>query len=138
MSGTNGLINIYGGSGTGDFSKFMEFGVEGGLAKVFGSDGYNWTGSAVTLPATLSVEVSPYYANGRIFRYFVNGAQVHETWDRKDVPTGDIRVVLYEWSTTTTQWGRQSVDDSNASNWPRAASINWVAAPTLRPRSMAS
>ena len=111
VSGTNGLVNIYGGSGAGDFSKFMEFGVEGGVARVFAPDGYNWTGSAVTLPATLSVQVSPFYANGRSFRFYVNGTKVHELWDRKDVPKGDYRVGLYGFGTSVTQWDRVGVNN---------------------------
>ncbi|MCG7415771.1 carboxypeptidase regulatory-like domain-containing protein [Microbacterium aurum] len=109
VSGTNGLINIYGGSGAGDFSKFMEFGVEGGVARVFAPNGYTWTGAAVTLPATLSVQVSPYYANGRSFRFYVNGTKVHELWDRKDVPKGDFRVGLYGYGTSVTQWDRVGI-----------------------------
>src|SRR5690606_15067619 len=95
LSGTNGLMSIYGGSGAGDFSRFMEFGVEGGVARVFGTGGYSWTGGAVALPATLIVEVSPYYANGRSFRFFVNGTLVHELFDRTDVPEADYRLGLY-------------------------------------------
>ena len=59
VNGTNGLINLYGGNGAGDFSKFIEFGVEGGVAKAFGSDGCNWTGGAVTLPVALAIQASP-------------------------------------------------------------------------------
>lgn len=104
-TGTNALINIYGGSGAGDFSKFMEFGVEAGVAKVFTSDGTgNWSGSSVTLPATFAIKVSPYYANGRRFKFYINGSQVYELNDRKDVPAGDFRVFLYGWSTSSTQW----------------------------------
>lgn len=109
ITGTNGLINIYGGTGAGDFSKFMEFGVEGGVARVFAPGGYNWTGGAVTLPATLTVAVSPYYANGRVFRFLVNGTQVHELWDRTDVPVGDFRVGLYGYGTSVTQWDRVGI-----------------------------
>ncbi|MFI6325548.1 carboxypeptidase regulatory-like domain-containing protein [Nonomuraea sp. NPDC050556] len=102
-SGTNALMNIYGG--TGGFDHFMEFGVEGGVAKVFTSDGTgNWTGGAVSLPATLSVQVSPYWSNGRLFRFFVNGARVHELATRVDVPLQDFRVFLYGFGASTTSW----------------------------------
>ena len=119
VSGTNGLMSIYGGGGTGDFSKFMEFGVEGGIAKAFGSDGYTWTGNAVTLPATIAVQASPYYANGRIFRFLVNGTQVAEIWDQKSVPVGNFRVGLYGFGTSVTQWDR--VDVSAVHFWDQYA-----------------
>lgn len=102
-TGTNALMNIYGGSGAGDFTKFMEFGVEGGIARVFAASG-NWSGGAVTLPATLSVQMTPYYANGRGFRFYVHGSMVHETFERKDVPPGDVRLALYGYGTSVTQW----------------------------------
>lgn len=102
-SGTNALINIYGGSG--GFTNFIEFGVENNVLKVFTSEGTgNWSGSTVTLPATLTVRVSPYYANGRRFQFFLNGSRVYELTDRKDVPAGDFRIFLYGWSTSTTKW----------------------------------
>ncbi|NUT23904.1 MAG: hypothetical protein HOV77_32475 [Hamadaea sp.] len=105
IAGTNGLLNIYGGAGANDFTKFMEFGIDGGVAKVFTSDGTgNFTGSAVSLPATLSVQVSPYWSNGRLFRFFVNGTRVHELWTRFDVPAPDFRLFLYGWGTSTTTW----------------------------------
>lgn len=105
VTGVNGLMSIYGGTGTGDFSKFMEFGVEGGVARVFTSDGTgNFTGSAVSLPATLSVQVSPYWSNGRLFRFFVNGVKVYDLWTRFDVPAPDFRLFLYGYGTSTTTW----------------------------------
>lgn len=110
LSGTNALMSIYGGSGTGDFSKFMEFGVEAGVARVFGTGGYSWTGGSVALPATLTVEASPYYANGRSFRFFVNGTLVHQLFERTDVPEADYRIGLYGWSTSVTRWDRVRVD----------------------------
>ncbi|MGN9907856.1 alpha-L-arabinofuranosidase C-terminal domain-containing protein [Phytohabitans sp. LJ34] len=105
VTGVNGLLSIYGGAGAGDFGKFMEFGVEGGVAKVFTSDGSgNFTGGAVTLPATLSVQISPYWSNGRLFRFFVNGVRVHELATRFDVPAPDFRLFLYGYGTSTTNW----------------------------------
>ncbi|GAA1022418.1 hypothetical protein Aple_075730 [Acrocarpospora pleiomorpha] len=105
VSGVNGLLNIYGGTGAGDFTKFMEFGVEGGLARVFTSDGTgNFTGSAVSLPATFTVQISPYWSNGRLFRFFVNGVKVHELATRFDVPAPDFRLFLYGFGTSTTSW----------------------------------
>jgi len=109
LSGTNGLVNVYGGTGTGDFSKFVEFGVEAGMAKMYTADGASWTGGAVTLPATLSIEVSPYYADGRTMRFFVNGTQVHQRQDDRNVPKADFRLALYGWSTSTTQWDRVGI-----------------------------
>ncbi|TXK19757.1 hypothetical protein FVQ89_07825 [Homoserinibacter sp. GY 40078] len=112
VTGTNGLMTIYGGSGAGDFSKFMEFGVEGGVARVF-TPSSSWTGGAVSLPATLAVEVSPYYANGRTYRFFVNGTQVHELIDRGDVPAPDYRVGLYGWSTSVTTWDHVKIGQTH-------------------------
>ncbi|NUT37348.1 MAG: hypothetical protein HOV79_30240 [Hamadaea sp.] len=110
LSGTNALLNIYGGAGAGDFTKFMEFGVEGGVAKVFTSDGTgNFSGGAVSLPATLSVQISPYWSNGRLFRFFVNGVRVHELWTRFDVPAPDFRVFLYGFGTSVTTWDNLAV-----------------------------
>jgi alpha-L-arabinofuranosidase len=104
-TGTNALMDIYGGSGTGDFSHFVEFGVEGGVAKVYTASGIgNWVGSAVTLPATLDIKVSPYYSSGRRFKFFVNGSQVDEISASTDVPAPDFRVFLYGWSTSTSGW----------------------------------
>jgi alpha-N-arabinofuranosidase len=104
-TGTNALMNIYGGAGAGDFTHFVEFGVEGGVAKVFTSDGtQNFSGAAVTLPATLTVTVSPYYPNGRRFKFAVNGTQVYELAERRDVPAADFRVFLYGWSTSSSSW----------------------------------
>ncbi|MFI6535936.1 alpha-L-arabinofuranosidase C-terminal domain-containing protein [Nonomuraea sp. NPDC050547] len=108
VTGTNGLINVYGGAG--GFERFMEFGVEGGVARVFTSDGTgNWTGGAVTLPATLSVQVSPYWSNGRLFRFFVNGVRVHELATRTDVPHQDFRLFLYGFGTSATVWDEVKV-----------------------------
>lgn len=105
LTGANALLNIYGGSGAGDFTKFIEFGVEGGLARVFTSDGIgNFTGGAVSLPATLSVQVSPYWSNGRLFRFFVNGTKVYELATRFDVPAPDFRVFLYGFGASVTGW----------------------------------
>lgn len=109
VTGTNGLVSIYGGSGAGDFSRFVEFGVEGGVAKVFATGGYSWTGGSVSLPATLTVEVSPYYSNGRTYRFSVNGTVVHTLTERKDVPAADFRVGLYGWSTSVTRWDRVGI-----------------------------
>ncbi|WP_432981236.1 carboxypeptidase regulatory-like domain-containing protein [Dactylosporangium sp. CA-233914] len=110
VSGTNGLLNIYGGTGAGDFSKFVEFGVEGGVARVFTSDGTgNFTGGAVALPATLTVQISPYWSNGRLFRFFVNGTKVHELATRFDVPAPDFRMFLYGYGTSTTTWDSVNV-----------------------------
>jgi alpha-N-arabinofuranosidase len=117
QTGTNALLNVYGGSGAGDFSKFMEFGIEGGVAKVFTSDGVgNFSGSAVTLPATLQVLVSPYYSSGRRFKFLVNGTQVHELVDRRDVPAGDFRLFLYGWGTSTSSWDYVNVSQRHFSD----------------------
>lgn len=106
VTGTNGLVSIYGGTGTGDFTRFIEFGIEGSRAKVFTSDGTgNYSGTTnYTLPVTLTIKVSPYYANGRRFKFYVNGAQVHELAERRDVPAADFRLFLYGWSTAVTRW----------------------------------
>jgi hypothetical protein len=64
VTGVNGLRNIDGGTGAGDFTKFIEFGIEGGLPRVYTSDGSgNYTGTALSLPATFTVQVSPYWSN---------------------------------------------------------------------------
>lgn len=104
-TGTNGLLNIYGGSGSGDFSRFVEFGIEGGVAKVYTESGTgNFSGSSVTLPAELTVTVSPHYANGRRYRFAVDGTVVHEIVDQSDVPADDFRLFLYGYSDSTTTW----------------------------------
>jgi len=104
-SGQNGLLNIYGGTGSGDFSHFVEFGVEGGVAKVFTSSAAgNWVGPAVSLPATLSVLVSPWWSNGRLFRFFINGNMVYELPTQFEVPESDYRLFLYGYGATSTHW----------------------------------
>lgn len=105
VTGTNALLSIYGGSGAGDFSKFVEFGVEGGVLKVFTASGTgNWSGGTVTAPGTLSVQVTPYYTQGRRFRFYWNGNLVHSLVDVKDVPAGDYRLFLYGFGASVTKW----------------------------------
>lgn len=116
QTGTNALINIYGGTGADDFSKFVEFGIEGGVAKVYTSSGVgNWTGSSVSLPATLDVLTSPSYSNGRRFQFFINGTRVHSLNGHQDVPADDYRVFLYGYGTSTTTW--DSIDVSQVHMW---------------------
>lgn len=105
VTGTNGLLSIYGGDGAGDFTRFVEFGVENGTVRVFTSSGAgNFTGSTVTLPVELRVTVSPYYANGRRYRFYVDGSQVHELVDQRDVPADDFRLFLYGYGNSTSTW----------------------------------
>lgn len=105
ISGTNALLNIYGGSGAGDFSKFVEFGIEGGTLKVYTSSGAgNWTGASVSLPGTLKVQVTPYYPNGRDYKFYWNNTQVYTLSENKDVPAGDFRLFLYGYSNSVTTW----------------------------------
>lgn len=114
QTGTNALINIYGGSGAGDYSSSMEFGIEGGVAKIYSSSGVgNWVGSSVSLPATLDVLVSPSYANGRQFQFFVNGTKVHSLSDHQDVPPDDYRVFLYGYGTSTTTWDHLDISQTH-------------------------
>lgn len=58
LTGTNAILSIYGGSGAGDFTRYVEFAVEGGVLKVYADGLPAWTGGAATVPATLSVAVS--------------------------------------------------------------------------------
>ena len=108
--GRNALVSIYGGQGAGDFSSFLEFGVEDGIARVFAPGGYSWTGRQVDLPAVLTVQVSPYYANGRSFRFYVDGNLVHQLFDQTHVPAGDFRVGLYGYSDSETVWDWITLD----------------------------
>lgn len=110
QSGTNALMSVYGGSGAGDFSKFVEFGVEGGVAKVYTASGVgNFSGASVALPATLEVLVSPYYANGRRFKFLVNGRKVHEIVETRVVPPKDFRVFLYGYGSSVSEWDHLNV-----------------------------
>lgn len=105
ISGMNALINIYGGSGSGDFSHFVEYGIEGGVLKVFSDTGQgNWSGESVTLPGVLKIQISPYYANGRDFRFYWNGELVYAYWQAKNVPQPDYRVFLYGYGNSVSKW----------------------------------
>ncbi|MEQ4480831.1 hypothetical protein [Cohnella silvisoli] len=105
ISGTNALLSIYGGTGAGDFSHFVEYGIEGGVLKVFTSSGVgNWTGGAVSAPGTLSVQVTPYYTGGRKFRFYWNGNLVYSLTDIKDVHAPDFRLFLYGYGSSVTKW----------------------------------
>ncbi len=104
-SGTNALLSIYGGTGAGDFSKFVEYGVEGGVLKVFSDTGAgNWTGGSVTLPGTLKIQISPYYTNGRNIRFYWNGNLVYAFWQVKNIPKDDFRLFLYGYGSSVTRW----------------------------------
>lgn len=105
ITGTNALMSIYGGTGSGDFSKFVEYGIEGGVLKVYTASGVgNFSGAAVTVPGTLKVRVTPYYANGRNFRFYWNDVLQYTLNDVKDVPRNDFRLFLYGYGTSTTKW----------------------------------
>jgi alpha-N-arabinofuranosidase len=104
MKGLNGLINIYGNKGDG-FKNFIEFGVEGGLLKVFTASGSgNWTGGIVTLPCTLRIELTPYYANERRIRFFYNDELVYALWENKELTKPDFQVFLYGYNTSVCMW----------------------------------
>lgn len=118
VNGTNGLLDIYGGSGSGDFTHFVEFGVEGGTAHVYTGNGVgNWIGGAVTLPATLSVQVSPWWSNGRLLRFSINGNVVYTLPTDFNVPAPDFRIFLYGYGATTTTWNY--VNYSQTHMWDR-------------------
>ncbi|HEY0827566.1 MAG TPA: alpha-L-arabinofuranosidase C-terminal domain-containing protein [Bacilli bacterium] len=105
ITGTNALMSIYGGTGSGDFSNFVEYGIEGGVLKVFTKSGVgNWSGAGVTLPGTLKVRVTPYYANGRNFRFYWNNVLQYTLNEVKDVPKADFRLFLYGYGSSTTKW----------------------------------
>jgi len=104
-SGMNALLSIYGGSGTGDFSKFVEFGIENGVLKVFSDTAVgNWTGGAVSLPGTLKIQITPYYTNGRNIRFYWNGNLVYAYWQAKNIPEDDFRIFLYGYGSSVTSW----------------------------------
>jgi alpha-L-arabinofuranosidase len=105
IAGTNALMSVYGGTGSGDFSNFVEYGIEGGVLKVYTKSGVgNWSGPSVSLPGTLKVQVTPYYANGRNYRFYWNGQLQYTLNEAKDVPKGDFRLFLYGYGSTTTKW----------------------------------
>ncbi|MEW5816537.1 MAG: hypothetical protein AB1798_14235 [Spirochaetota bacterium] len=60
-TGTNGLLDIYAGSGRNNFTKFIEFGIEDGILKVFGDGIPTWTGQLASTPAVLRIGVGPLY-----------------------------------------------------------------------------
>ena len=106
ISGTNGLFDLYSGTGAGDFANFLEFGVQSGHAVIYTPSGVgNWTGTAtVTLPVKLTMEVGTYGPAGRFVYFFVNGAEVHEFDVNTDITAPDYRVFLYGYGATTTTW----------------------------------
>jgi alpha-L-arabinofuranosidase len=105
VDGTNGLIDLYSGTGAGDFANFLEFGVQGGDAVIYTPSGVgNWTGGAVSLPATLSMEVGTWGPAGRWMYFFVNGEEVHEFDVNTDITAPDFQLFLYGYGATTTVW----------------------------------
>jgi alpha-L-arabinofuranosidase/6-phosphogluconate dehydrogenase (decarboxylating) len=103
-SGNNALLDIYGGTGSGDFSKFIEFGIENGHLQVYGDGVANWTGRKAGYPAALRIVVGRYGANGRDFEFFYNGDLVYTLNSTTAVPSGTYRLFLYGWSSSTTHW----------------------------------
>lgn len=45
FTGQNVLLTVYGGTGAGDHTKFVEFGIEAGVLKVFADGVANWGGA---------------------------------------------------------------------------------------------
>ena len=89
----NGMITLFGDE---EFGSYIQFGVEDGSYKVYTSSGYGdrVIEKLVALPATLRIQVPPYYSNGRSFRFFVDGEIVHYIADSKDLPAPDYRIYL--------------------------------------------
>lgn len=110
-SGNNALMDIYGGTGAGDFSKFIEFGIENGHLQVYGDGVASWTGRKADFPAALRVVVGRYGTNGRDFKFYYNGELVHAVNSTTAVSSGTYRLFLYGWSSSTTHWDWISVEE---------------------------
>ncbi|MCD9020833.1 carbohydrate binding domain-containing protein [Cohnella sp. NL03-T5] len=104
-SGTNALMNLYSGSGRGDFSNFVEFGIEGGVLKVYTSDAVgNWSGPAASTPALLTIEAGPYGPSGRTIYFYYNNSLVYSLKNDTHLPNKDYQVFLYGYGASTTTW----------------------------------
>lgn len=109
ISGTNGLLSLYGGTGEGDFSKTVEFGIEGGQLRVFEAGAAPWTGGAAVTPAVLRVEVSaPDDGGARDLDFFYDDRLVHSIDGSEAIGGGEFRTFLYGYGATTTTWDHQT------------------------------
>jgi hypothetical protein len=100
-TGTNALLTLYGGTGAGDHSNYVEFGLEGGNLTVFADGEPTWTGPTATAPATLRIDVAPLADGTRDLRFFHDGTLVHSMTAFSLLPS-PFRVFLYGWDGTVT------------------------------------
>lgn len=112
--GTNALLSVTTGEESGDYTNFVEFGVEDGKLVVYTESGRgNWKGASVALPGRLKIQVTPYYANGRDYKFYWNDNLVYSVDDIKDAGRGDFRVFLYGYSTSVTTWNRIDISQEH-------------------------
>ncbi len=117
ISGTNGLLDIYAGTGNGDFSNFLEFGVQGGDLVSFGDGLSSWTGPAVSLPVVLRIEVGPWTSSGRNVFFYANGELEYEVFDTTVIPDQPYSVFIYGYGDTTTSWDYVTWWETNEGIW---------------------
>lgn len=103
-SGTNGLMDVYAGSGRGDFTHFLEFGIEAGTLRVYGDGVPSWTGPAMATPVVLRVEVGPWTASGRNVYFYANGQLEYELLNNTVIGDKNYQAFLYGWGTSVTKW----------------------------------
>ncbi len=101
-TGLNAVMDLYGGTGAGDFSDYVEFGIEDGVLKVWADGESTWVGGTATTPAVLKVVVSPLgTGDSRNFGFYYNGTLV-DTLSGFTLLPAPFRVFLYGWSGTAT------------------------------------
>lgn len=64
-------------------------------------------------PGRLKIQVTPYYANGRDYKFYWNDNLVYSVDDIKDAGRGDFRVFLYGYSTSVTTWNRIDISQEH-------------------------
>lgn len=102
-SGTNALLHITTAQPHGEFAEFIEFGIEGGVLRVFTPDS-SWTGGAVSTPVRLSVEISPYTNGGRNITFICNGEPVYYLENSTALSDKEFRLFLYGYGNSTSAW----------------------------------
>lgn len=121
-SGTNALLHITTAEPHDEFSDFIEFGIEGGLLKVFTPEG-SWTGGSVSTPARLSVEISPYGTEGRNIVFICNGEPVYYLEKTTVLPNAEFRLFLYGYGNSVSAW--DYADAYPVQSWQRSGSGAW-------------
>ncbi len=103
FTGINALLHLTTEGREGQFSEFLEVGVERGHAVAWGP-GLGFTGPRTGAPATLRAVIGPRMPSGRTVELFVNGELVQRASDQAWLNGRRVRVLLYGYGEGERHW----------------------------------